>query len=290
MAQEKKKLAEKQISVKIGDIDLDYDGRVRQRMMHSVVKHYSELKDLPDVVVAVNMKKAKDKKPYILADGHHRLEALRRRFIKANEDIEGYQVDNENIVVTLATGIKTYRQLMLYRVEANVKHGLPYSDADRVRSAKLLLGQKYSQKRIAKIFGVDPSTVSKWVKPLQEEKKTAVKARVEALKDEGKSVRVISKTLEQEGIEVSPSTVQRIVKETEDPNTVPERVVEDSTEYDRALDHLKQIQRHFTGYRRQSEKVVFKQKQATRLIMMLEGFEEFIQEAKAKLAPLADSS
>ncbi len=264
----------KKITVKISEIDTDIGYSDRKKLSFETVSHYRELlvtnpKSLPDIVVAKNMKqKGKmflEKHPYILVSGRHRLQAVADNIMGTKNNV---YVSTDNIVtpivVNLDLTIKTYKQLYLARVGDNLEHGLQYNETDRIVSAKLLLSVKVSQKAIAKLFGVDPSTVSKWLRPETTAKKTEKIEKVVSLKDKGKSLSTISKETD-----IPKTTVYRILedvdKATEKAATQPERTIQDTTHFIKAKRNIKEARRQMDSLGKTLNDVKFSEKQLTLL-------------------------
>ena len=96
---------------------------------------------------------------YWLADGFHRLAALRKVFhIENNPDATGY-------VVPCNVRQGTRRDAVLYATGANASHGLPRSDSDKRRAVETLLRDeewgKWSDREIARRCRVSPTLVGK---------------------------------------------------------------------------------------------------------------------------------
>lgn len=90
-----------------------------------------------------------DGEDYWLADGFHRLEAY-QRLGKQKVDVEVYN--------------GTKREAQLYAMQANLKHGLRATRADKQKAVLVLLQDeewsKWSQEEIARRAGVAPTTVT----------------------------------------------------------------------------------------------------------------------------------
>lgn len=90
-----------------------------------------------------------DGEDYWLADGFHRLEAY-QRLGRKKVDVEVYN--------------GTKREAQLYAMQANIKHGLRATRADKQKAVLILLQDeewsKWSQEEIARRAGVAPTTVA----------------------------------------------------------------------------------------------------------------------------------
>lgn len=270
----------REVSVKIGDIKTEIS--VRSQIVQELVEKYAELSEIPDITIA------QIKGVYYLVDGAHRLRAIKRKIYKQYEDNtlwheekfkkdypEGW--DGITIVANLDTRIKTRKQLIVAMVEANVKHGLPYSNSDKILNAKLLQKEGKNHRQIASIFGVDPSTVSRWFKPEKVEKKKLTIEKVLEKKEEleSKGEKDLHRKIASDPeIEVSESTVRRIIQKAEEPEGLPAREIQDTTNFDKAKDHLELSLRHMTGLKRILEQYKFNDQQNARLNILLENLIE----------------
>ena len=93
--------------------------------------------------------------------------------------------------------------------EANLKHGVQYSRAQRQTQGLKLHGRGLKAKEIAGRVGVSASSVYSWTKELREKKKQERNAEIERLRDEGKTQQEIA---DEVGIE--RSTVAKNVKDS----------------------------------------------------------------------------
>jgi len=133
--------------INLSDIDVTKSPKIRLYQNAEAVVDYTEAyrrkEDLPPIVVA-----EKDPGKFILADGHHRVEAARDAGLK--------KIKAE----VIAGG---HDAALLFALSANTKHGVQRTGADKRHAIEIAL-EKFpdrSSRVIAKMCAVDDGTVAK---------------------------------------------------------------------------------------------------------------------------------
>lgn len=133
------------------DLDkIDHTGspRVRDEVRRDVVEEYAEaytaLAKLPEPVLF-----EVEKDHYLIGDGWHRIAAMR--------SVEGKHADSWIFEVQKGN----YEDCLIYALQANLRHGVRRSNADKRQCAVSAVGQFYekSNESIATIAGVGPTLV-----------------------------------------------------------------------------------------------------------------------------------
>ena len=136
----------------LADIDIKGSPNVRADIRPEVVEEYTEAYKAKVKMPPIDV--FKSGKDYLLADGWHRVEAVRKLGRKVIEAIEH-------------TGSKT--DALKFALSANTAHGLRRSTADKRRCIALALAEwaKLSDNELGKICAVDHKTVAEVRKDLE---------------------------------------------------------------------------------------------------------------------------
>ena len=126
----------------------------------------------------------------ILLDGFHRL--------KAKEKF--YKVFYENEIVFKTIKAKIIRiddkkELFIYSIKENLKHGLPLTKEEKISYARKLYEMNFEIEEIAQIFSVSKRTIYNWLEGILKENKENLKETAIKLYKQGKTQIEISKEL-----------------------------------------------------------------------------------------------
>lgn len=137
--------------------DIRMDIQTRVKLSDTVVKQYAKLmkgdekKEVAPVQFPLMVVYKDANGSYYLADGYHRIEAMKLNGVK--------EADFE-----VKLGSK--KDAIIYNITANVSHGLRMTNKDKKNAVLRLLSlegsEKLSAREIAKICGVDHKTVTKY--------------------------------------------------------------------------------------------------------------------------------
>lgn len=143
-------------------------GQVRVCRSKEAVERYTEIYLQSQYILPPVTVLPEEDGTYWLVDGHHRYEAAQ----------EAQVVDIPAVVLS---GVTDEGEILEKAVAANITHGLPMGVADRKHAARLFIAldpekKKYSDRQIAALCGLSPTTVGhvrKWVQGKEEADATA---------------------------------------------------------------------------------------------------------------------
>lgn len=127
------------------EASLRNQARMRQPLDEATVKRYVDALDNGDIFPGIIAAMPSPKLGLLIADGNHRFEAHKRA---GREGIDTY----------LILGARPQAITML-TFEANTKHGLPTSEADRIEQALWLMENNFTAEEAARQLGVSVNKV-----------------------------------------------------------------------------------------------------------------------------------
>jgi len=135
-------------TLKISEIELDNNLYPRNDMDKKAVQEYARAMDNGEAFPSIYV--AEYKKKYILIDGRHRIEANKLR-------------GEKYIKCEIKSNFPNKESMYLAAIRSNLKHGVRFKKADRVKIGYRLRGMGYNIDDVTKLVGIATKDIKKKV-------------------------------------------------------------------------------------------------------------------------------